>query len=180
MAEKLSPKDLVEIWKIVIQVQQHFNTIEMTVRNIFATIVVALIAGVGYSVKEKLKLTLFLGVDVSLSSVLCLAAFWITCLFYFVDRYWYHRLLLGSVKEGLRLEEEISKHGDVSVHLGQQINAISPIEVSGWRRRLLSFIVAEKRLHNEGRLHSDGKIEIFYKSIMVMFALLMILTAAAI
>jgi hypothetical protein len=29
--ERLSPKDVVELWKTVIQTEQHFNTIEMTV-----------------------------------------------------------------------------------------------------------------------------------------------------
>jgi hypothetical protein len=178
MRERLSPKDLVELWKTVIQVEQHFNTIEMAARNIFATITVGLIAGIGYAVKEKMKIVFF--VDIPLGSVLCLAAFLITCLFYFMDRYWYHPLLIGSVLEATRLEQEISKLTSVGIRLTSQISDKSPVELLPPFRWIAALFVSDKRFHETGKLHSDGKIELFYKSIMIMFALLTILTAPAI
>jgi hypothetical protein len=40
-------KNIIEIWKAVVGVQQHFNEIEMKVRGLFITIVVAIAAGSG-------------------------------------------------------------------------------------------------------------------------------------
>jgi hypothetical protein len=42
---------------------------------------------------------------------------------------------------------------------------------------MIALVVADRRFHDTGKLHSDGKIELFYKSIMVMFAFLMLATA---
>jgi hypothetical protein len=176
--ERLSPKDVIELWKTVIQTEQHFNTIEMTVRNIFATIVVALIAGIGFAVKEKIKITFFY--DLPLGSLLCIAAYLITSLFYFMDRYWYHPLLLGSVIEATRLEEEISRFTSIGIKMTGRISEKSQMKLRPpfkWRAIL---IVSDKRLHENGILHSDGKLGLFYESIMVMFALLTIVTAPAV
>jgi hypothetical protein len=125
--ERLSPKDVIELWKTVIQTEQHFNTIEMTVRNIFATIVVALIAGIGFAVKEKIKITFFY--DLPLGLLLCIAAYLITSLFYFMDRYWYHPLLLGSVIEATRLEEEISRFTSIGIKMTGRISEKSQMKL---------------------------------------------------
>jgi uncharacterized membrane protein len=175
MTERLSPKEIVDLWKTAIEVEQHFNTVEMTVRNIFASIVVALIAGIGYSVKEKIGV----GLGISFASVLSVAAIFITSLFYFVDRYWYHRLLIGSVIEATRLEEEISKISDVQIRLSKQISESSPISLPKPITHLISYFITEKRFQENGKLHSDGKIELFYKSIMIMFGILALLTLSA-
>ncbi|RTL51868.1 MAG: hypothetical protein EKK40_10205 [Bradyrhizobiaceae bacterium] len=172
MSDRLSAKEIVDLWKTAIEVEQHFNTVEMNVRNIFATIVVALIAGVGYTIKEKIGLIC----GISFAPVLCLAAIFMTALFYFVDRYWYHRLLIGAVKEATRLEEEISKMSDVHIRLSQQISEFSPVELPPLIKTLFGWVISEKRFKESGKLHSDGKIEFFYKSIMLMFAILAVVT----
>jgi len=175
MADRLSGKEIVDLWKTAIEVEQHFNTVEMNVRNIFATIVVALIAGIGYSIKEKMAFICGL----SFAPVLSLAAVFITALFYFVDRYWYHRLLIGSVLEASRLEEEISKISDVQIKLSKQISDSSPVELPWYVQRCVGWFITEKRFKENGKLHSDGKIELFYKSIMIMFGILAFLTLFA-
>lgn len=175
MSERLSPKDIVDLWKTAIEVEQHFNTVEMNVRNIFASIVVALIAGVGYSIKEKIAIAF----GFSFAPALCVAAIFITALFYFIDRYWYHRLLIGSVLEATRLEEEISKISDVQLRLSKQISEVSPITLRPWITWTIKWFITEKRFHESGKLHSDGKIELFYKSIMIMFFILALVTLGA-
>ncbi|MGH6727890.1 MAG: hypothetical protein ACREB8_15310 [Pseudolabrys sp.] len=172
MPERLTASDIVELWKTAIEVEQHFNTIEMTVRNIFATIVIALIAGVGYSLKENIELAH----SISFAPLVCLAAIFITALFYFVDRYWYHPLLVGSVIEATRLEEEISKISDVSIKLSKQISDKSPVRLPKWLEPIALKFIMEKRFQENRKLHSDGKIELFYKSIMIMFATLAVIT----
>ena len=49
-------KNQIEIWKKTIDVQQHFNDIEMKIRSLAMTFVVALVGAVGFSIKEKLTL----------------------------------------------------------------------------------------------------------------------------
>jgi hypothetical protein len=172
MVDRLSAKEIVDLWKTAIDVEQHFNTVEMNVRNIFATIVVALIAGIGYSIKEKIAISF----GISFAPVLSCAAIFITMLFYFVDRYWYHRLLVGSVKEAMRLEAEISKISDVEIRLSRQISEESPVTLPKYVELFASCFITEKRFREDKELHSDGKIEFFYKSIMIMFGVLGVLT----
>jgi hypothetical protein len=172
MSERLTPNEIVDLWKTAIEVEQHFNTVEMNVRNIFATIVVALIAGIGYSIKEKIAISF----GISFAPVLSCAAVFMTMLFYFVDRYWYHRLLVGSVKEAERLEAEISKISDVEIRLSRQISEASPTKLPKLAEAFASLFITEKRFQEDKLLHSDGKIEFFYKSIMIMFAILAVLT----
>jgi hypothetical protein len=172
MTERLGAKEIVDLWKTAIDVEQHFNTVEMNVRNIFSTIVVALIAGIGYSLKEKIAISF----GISFAPVLSCAAIFITMLFYFVDRYWYHRLLVGSVKEAMRLEAEISKISDVEIRLSRQISEESPVTLPRFAEAFASLFINEQRFKQDRKLHSDGKIEFFYKSIMIMFAVFGVLT----
>jgi hypothetical protein len=172
MSDRLTAKEIVELWKTAIDVEQHFNTVEMNVRNIFATIVVALIAGIGYSIKEKIAISF----GISFAPVLSCAAIFITTLFYFVDRYWYHRLLVGSVREAMRLEAEISKISDVEIRLSRQISEVSPVKLPKLAEVFALLFVKEQRFQQDKKLHSDGKIELFYKSIMILFAFLALLT----
>jgi hypothetical protein len=144
----------------------------MTVRNIFATIVVALIAGIGYSIKEKIVISF----GIPFAPVLSCAAIFIAALFYFVDRYWYHRLLVGSVKEAMRLEEEISKISDIEIRLSRQISEESPVVLPKPVEVFASYFITEERFVESKKLHSDGKIEFFYKSIMIMFGVIAVLT----
>jgi hypothetical protein len=97
-----------------------------------------------------------------------------------MDRYWYHPLLLGSVIEATRLEEEISRFTSIGIKMTGKISEKSQIKLRPPFKWWAILIVSDRRLHENGILHSDGKIELFYKSIMVMFALLTIITAPAV
>jgi hypothetical protein len=99
-------------------------------------------------------------VPISLSIIL------VTGLFYFVDRYWYHRLLLGAVDQGAEIEKRwaniIPEMG-----MGAKISERSAIDINH-RPLVASFarlFVSDKKLREKGTLHSDAKIEIFYKPI---------------
>jgi hypothetical protein len=90
-------ENTIEIWKKIIEVQMHFNDIEMRIRSIFITLVLALCASVGFLTDKKPavtigSLTVFFVTFVPLLGVVA------TYLFYFIDRHWYHRLLVGAVK----------------------------------------------------------------------------------
>jgi hypothetical protein len=95
----------VEIWKTVVGVQQHFNDISMRIRSMFVTILLALFAAIGFLIDK--RLTLGLGsFKVQYSTLLPIFGAVGTGLFYFIDRYWYHRLLVGSVKHAIEIEKK--------------------------------------------------------------------------
>ncbi len=50
MAETVNEqqKDIIEIWKAVVEVQKHFNDIEMRIRAMLVTILSALFASIGF------------------------------------------------------------------------------------------------------------------------------------
>ena len=54
----------------------------------------------------------------------------VTMLFYFVDRYWYHRFLTGTGDALAPLEVHLSSTLGVPVQLGAKIGARSPVDFS--------------------------------------------------
>ena len=135
-----------ETWKTAVQVQQHFNTIEMQIRSLAVTVLTATIAAA--AVIQSTRVVLFGGL---------LA--WVA--FYFMDRWWYHRLLQGSVAKGLEIEAFLKRAGydeDV-VGLTTSVSSKSPF-------KLFKFEV-----------HSWTKIDLFYVLIAIVQVLLIVFWA---
>jgi len=127
---KVDPR--VEAWKQTIEVQQHFNNIELQIRNYAVTLLAALFGIAAYAFKEEVAYQLVLGV-LGAGLFICYA-------FYFMDRHWYHRLLVGAVKHGTFIENG------------------SPAEMG-----LTKAISAESALKWFGiELHATDKILVFY------------------
>lgn len=132
-----------DAWKKTVDVQQHFNDIELRIRNLAITLLAAAIAalgvanagGMGGSGQQAgaatLRVPLLWGVFA------LIGAFWV------MDRWWYHRLLKAAVAEGGRLEKSLTEQG-ITVNLGGAISAGSPIIV------------------RDHRISSDNKIDGFY------------------
>ena len=138
-------KNQIEIWKKTVDVQQHFNDIEMKIRNLAMTFIVALVGAVGFSIKE--KITLGSGGDAtSFPAVLLFAGVLIWMFFWFMDRHWYHRLLYGSVRQGMLIEKKLKKSG-YEASLTDSIGQESPIYIAGRKMR------------------SPNKIDFFYFSL---------------
>ncbi len=174
MSEKpitvLSKKDrehTIEIWKTIVEVQKHFNDISMRIRSMFVTILLGIFAAIGFLLNKELNLE-FGSYDVQFATLVPLYGFFITYLFYFIDRYWYHRLLIGSVNHAIEIE---TKYMEVlpELSLSSAIGKESPYKPSClvWCCAKLVFVRHEKFL-SEGKLHSVGKIEFFYKSVMAV------------
>ncbi len=151
-AKEISAKDkaalTLDAWKKAVDVQQHFNDLDLRVRNLAMTLlgtaigalgVASVAGGAGGSGQQAgaagavatLRVPLLVGV---------LALVWA---FYIMDRWWYHRLLNGAVAEGGRLEESLTEQG-IKVELGHAISKASPIKVRGYV------------------IPSDNKIDFFY------------------
>src|SRR5687768_1958709 len=94
---------LLEVWKVTIEVQKHFNELEMRIRSVAITVLAAFLAAAGYTTREGLELDLFTA-NVSLTGLVLLAGSLCWLAFYLMDRFWYHRLLRGAVNHGLFIE----------------------------------------------------------------------------
>lgn len=170
-------KEIIEIWKTVIEVQQHFNDISMRIRGMFVTILLALFASIGFLIDKKLGLK-FGTFRIQFAVLIPLFGIFGTWLFYFIDRYWYHRLLVGSVKHAIKIERKYKDYIP-ELSLSDAIGEESPYAPLGIMKLLARLFVRDNRFHKTGKLHSDGKIELFYKSVMVVLALTMIMLVVA-
>jgi hypothetical protein len=168
-------KGIIEIWKAVVEVQQHFNEIEMKIRGLFITMVVAIAAAQGFLIEKNLSVP-FGSFTIMFATFMPLLGILATYLFYFVDRYWYHRLLMGSILHGgfieKKYETEIPELG-----LGSKISEQSPVELKNWlARKVADLVVSDDRYRKYKRLHSDAKIEFFYKSVALLFFVWFVVT----
>jgi phosphoglycolate phosphatase len=150
----------IEVWKKVVDVQQHFNDLELRIRNYALTLFTAIVAGIGLLEKEKIRLSL-IGSDIPASTLLGFAGILTLVAFWYMDRYWYHKLLLGAVKQGQYIE---TINAGVLPELGltTSIGKSSPQIISYRKKTLLT-------------IHSSDKYWIFYG---LLFTPLIILTFA--
>lgn len=159
-------KEIIDIWKTVVGVQMHFNDISMRIRSMFVTILLALFASIGFLIDKKIGLKIgpaYIQFSVLIPVFGILGSY----LFYFIDRYWYHRLLVGSVKHGIEIEKRY-KESLPEISLAEAIGRESPYTPRLPARLLADLVVNDKKYRDSGQLHSDGKIEFFYKSVMVV------------
>ena len=125
----------VEIWKKIVDVQQHFNDLELRIRNFALAVSGAFLGLGGYAIKDA-GVTSLLGVHVSVAGIVVFAAIFPLTAFYFMDRLWYHRLLEGSVAAGINAEAALKKLG-LDCDLGSEIKKASPFRLwfVGWNVR---------------------------------------------
>lgn len=134
----------IEIWKKIVDVQQHFNDLELRIRN-FALIVTGAFLGLGgYAIKDGGMVTIF-SLKLSLAGLVVYSAVFPLLAFYFMDRLWYHRLLDGSVQAGIQAETALKELG-YKVDLGTKITEKSPFPL---------WVFGTK-------IHSRTKMDIFY------------------
>lgn len=170
-----TPEELdraVTVWGRVVGTQEHFNDMCMRVRTLYATLIGALIAAYGFLIdKSKGSLTVA-GFTMDAIIPIALAGVWLAAMFYFVDRYWYHALLKGAVDQGAEIETRWAAHIP-EIRMGSKISTRSAVDLGGKPLKYLfaRLLIADTRLKTTRKLHSDAKIEIFYKPIM-MFMLL--------
>lgn len=125
----------IEIWKKIVDVQQHFNDLELRIRN-FALIVTGAFLGLGgYAIKDAGVVKLF-GLEVSIAGLVVVSAIFPLAAFYFMDRLWYHRLLDGSVYAGIEAETALKDLG-YKVDLGSKIKEHSPFKLWPTRKKMI-------------------------------------------
>jgi len=160
----------VEIWKKIVDVQQHFNDLELRIRNFALALTGAFLALGGYAIKESAFVAIF-GLDVSVSALIVLAAIVPLLAFYFMDKYWYHRLLDGAVRAGADAEAELQARG-YKVGLGAKISEASPFDNRLYGKKIdpRDFFLFAKR-----KMHSRHKMDIFYGMMLISLVVITLL-----
>ncbi|WP_170421298.1 hypothetical protein [Ruegeria arenilitoris] len=167
--------EIIEVWKTIVGVQMHFNDISMRIRNLFITLLLALLAAIGFLLDKSLSFS-FSGIVLQFTVLVPILGAVGAFLFYFMDRYWYHRLLKGSVKHGIAIEQR-HKNELPELSLSDVIGAESPFRPRGPIRWLAGVVVSQDDFKKTGLIHSDGKIELFYKSIIWFLIALSVILA---
>jgi hypothetical protein len=148
MPSGLKPDELTEIWEKHQDVQMHFNGIELQIRNYAVTLLVAVTGAAAYAIKAPLTFTVA-SHTFSLALAVLPAGILGWSAFYFMDRLWYHKLLLGAVFQTLALEKLIPE-----LQLSHSIGKESPINIG-----------------SKG-IHSTEKIDLFYTAGLIFLILL--------
>ena len=101
-------ENMIEIWKKIVDVQMHFNTIELQIRNFAITLVVAVLGATSIAVKDHTSVN-WRGGELNLAPLLLSCGLIGLLAFYLMDRFWYHRLLEGAVSQGIEIEKNLDK-----------------------------------------------------------------------
>ncbi|EKS29921.1 Uncharacterised protein [Afipia felis] len=83
----------------------HFNEIGMRIRGLFVTILLALFASIGFLLDKELFLQIW-RINIQFAVLVPIFGIFGTMLFYLIDRYWFHRLLKGSVNHAIQIEKK--------------------------------------------------------------------------
>ena len=156
----------IEIWKKTVDVQMHFNDLELRIRNYAITLIAALLGVSAFAIEKDLFIRIG-NSTVPVAVILVVVAFIAWGAFYFMDRFWYHRLLYGSIKHGQKIEERMGlSYPEIGLtkSIGEESalpmdEFLNPLK---WLRKVFTF-----------ELHSKGKMDVFYGVI----AIILILTA---
>lgn len=145
----------VEAWKTTVEVQQHFNDIEMKIRAVAITLLAAILGAAALAVREGTTLRVA-DESLNLGAAILLIGFVVWGLFWFVEELWYHRLLLGAVAQGLALEKLLAASGVAGFGLTEAIGKKSPFTIN--------------LLVKKFEVHSTWKIRLFYWGIGALLA----------
>ncbi len=154
-------KSVLDMWQKTIDVQMHFNDLELRVRNYAVTVLAALLGLGGYALKEGLQTSIF-GHPISVATVILLLSILPWLAFYIMDRLWYHRLLLGAVQHGTFIE---NRWASIIPEIGLTcaISKGSSVKIGKWRG-----------------LHVGTKINICYGLVLLLILLFALFASHAV
>ncbi|MEM9707993.1 MAG: hypothetical protein AAF871_04320 [Pseudomonadota bacterium] len=173
---------MIEIWKKTVEVQQHFNEICMKIRNLYVSTVTALIAVLGlilWQPDEASRYLTFGELTFHASALVFAGIFFISMIFYFIDLHWYHRLLIGAVKNGIDIED--AGNEIPGLKLTKRIGEESPLNLNdgtfgstilGVMAGILQTDRKTQDEFREGKLHSSAKLAVVYKSVAYLAAVM--------
>lgn len=101
--------EVIDIWKKSIDTQMHFNDIEIKIRGIVVSILLATFAAAGVAIRYNLNLFLH-DFKIPLSSCLFGVSSIGVFLLWMMDYLWYHKLLYGAVAHALNIENRYRRN----------------------------------------------------------------------
>lgn len=132
-------KLVIDVWKKTVEVQQHFNDLELRIRNFALTLLVGILGGTAFAIQQGFRVTAG-PYQLSLASLLLLVGFVAWVGFYVLDRHWYHRLLVGSVEHGQSIEDaHCSQLPELS--LAHAISDASHVQMDNWPKRVIYHLI---------------------------------------
>jgi hypothetical protein len=156
MADNERLQRVIAVWEKTVDVQMHFNDIQMKIRNVSFAFLAATIAAVGFLLRENITVNVA-GKDLHVATLLLIGALLIWFGFYYMDRFWYHRLLLGAVYHGSDIEKTY-QYSLPEIGLATRIGKESPSRIGKFE------------------IHSHTKLDICYgliASVLIGFAVVL-------
>lgn len=98
---------IVEMWKNTVEVQKHFNDLELRIRNFAITVLIGVFTISAFAMEKGLHVD-FGTARVPLATLLLLCGLLAWMAFWSMDRFWYHELLLAAVRHGHAIEQALS------------------------------------------------------------------------
>ncbi|HBZ42723.1 MAG TPA: hypothetical protein DEO85_01395 [Maritimibacter sp.] len=126
-------RDDLEIWKKVVDVQMHFNDLELRLRNYAIIALGAILTVAGYSLNEN-RVAYIGSIELPAASIFLFASIVLWGCFWYMDRHWYHRLLTGSVVHGIKIEDKYQSVTE-AICLSRSIKEASPHSFAGLKFR---------------------------------------------
>jgi phosphoglycolate phosphatase-like HAD superfamily hydrolase len=149
-----------ELWKKSVEVQMHFNDIGWRIRALALTALTFVLGATGlvYANTSTIEIGVWHFSVAAVVPVLGLLIWWA---FWFMDAKWFHRLLIGSVLDGARLEAILNGHW-IEANLGGAISKASPSAAWPFRKKR----------------RSSERLDLFYRVIGVALAVITVLILA--
>lgn len=148
----------IDLWKKTVDVQQHFNDLELRIRSIAVALVGVVMGAAAVALREGNP---WVAAAILFAGLVCWLAF------YLMDAVWYHKLLRGAVQHGMDLEDAIRAElpGYPIRGLTAEIGAWSAVEFDPerWYQRLLVWLFVTPKLGKDKKLHTDGKMLAYYQ-----------------
>jgi hypothetical protein len=152
-----------DAWKTAVDVQQHFNQLELQIRNFAVTLLAAVIGAMAFAFKEHYVIAFGAATFSVAVPILCAGIIgWLA--FYFMDRFWYHRLLVAAVMHAVEIEKQ-SETSMPELGLSRAIGKGSAWKVWGFE------------------IHSSEKIDVFYATgltVLIVITLAVMLATSAV
>lgn len=160
-------KSYIELWKVAIDVQKHFNDIEWRIRGLALTAATFALGAAGVAAKDGTRFG-----PVSLGATILLLGLLLWYAFYYVDRFWYHPLLKAAVAEGTEFEKGIARFlPGVSLTAGITHRSPQPanlaVRLLGWGLchqvdEVDALDSPDAKSGKRYMMHSDHKLRWFY------------------
>ena len=132
-----------EAWKVTVSTQQHFNDVQVKLRSALVTVVTAVAAAVGFTLKQPSVVHIF-NFNIRIGTLISVAGLIAVLAFGLLD-WGYHKLLVGSVQHGMAIEKRCQATSN-DLSLATAISTSSPIKIGflvlSSNQRLLLFYAA--------------------------------------